>query len=179
MHIPQPEWLPTLVRRNDFKSNEDFIEALYERFKTDFIHRTTKYRGSLVTLKRFPMTDTKEEDFWHLMKGKDDTDPEKLNYYRCERMVWARAIIEAVPSEYILEWEERRNGDSRIHLLLDYGPYNYLVVLTKTKRSYILWTGRPVPKNEIDKLHGRYEGAKKISAATSKSGGTLTPSTLR
>ena len=113
---------------------------------------TTPFR-----LKRHPVEQNKEATFWHLTTTGKDESTRITDFRRCERIRWPRAIIVHTENNpEIKVWEEKSNGDTRV--LLWFEGIEYLVVLSKRKEYYLLWTAYPVERSHSRrKLNERYE----------------------
>lgn len=158
MTITPPIWLPKLVELSDYQGDFlAYIEAVYSHFRVDFVDSTPVFDSTPFKLKRHPMDQGKEATFWHLTTtGKDEATREH-DLRRCERIRWPRAIIEnAEKTVDIKIWEEKVKGDKRV--LLWFERLSYLVVLSKRKGYFLLWTAYPVDYGHSRrKLNARYE----------------------
>ncbi len=115
-----------------------YLDALYGKFKTDFIDTKPCFHGTKLGLKRHPLSEGKEATFWHLISGGKDEATREIDIRRCERVAWARAVIDNAGDPSIREWKNERKGGQRICLWLE--DHEYLVVLAD-RGSYLLpWT---------------------------------------
>lgn len=65
--------LPPLVKYEEFTSDEEFLDALYEYLKQDFVLSKPIYKDSRIRLKRFPLRNNREATFYHITTtGKDE-----------------------------------------------------------------------------------------------------------
>ena len=62
-----PDWLPPLVLLQEYNGDwNQYIEAVYDYFKVDFIDSKPQFHGITIRLKRYPLLDGKEATFWHI-----------------------------------------------------------------------------------------------------------------
>lgn len=134
-----PDWLPPLVYLQDYGGQwEQYIEAVYGYFKSDFIDSRPQFGDKPVELKRYPLLEGKEATFWHITsEGKEETQ-RVPDLRRCEMIRWPRPIIEHYDDKAIKCWPNRRSGDKRITLWLY--DQDYVVVLAQRKNYFLLWT---------------------------------------
>jgi hypothetical protein len=138
------DWLPPLVLRNDFDSDEAYGEALYGWFKNDFIDSLPTWPGKRVGLKRLPLMRGRVATFYHFLTGGEDEAARGIDYLRCERIRWPRPTMETFPDrrptaeDRIIWWMNQRRGEWRYLLALP--DFSYLVVVA-VRREYVLpWT---------------------------------------
>lgn len=126
-------WLPDLVA---YDSNWDsYSEVLYKEYIETYRNGVPiVFNGKLVTAPRQPEFYGKSESFWHIIGGKDNI-PDKD---RCERIRWARAIIENVNDEAVSVLFEKRGRRKTTILWLR--EYDYVVILDERKEYYLLKT---------------------------------------
>jgi len=156
------DWLPPLVLLEDHGGNWDqYLNALYNFFRQDFIDSSPTLEGMRVALKRHPIEKGKEATFWHLIsEGKSEKD-RLPDLRRCERIRWPRPIIEHHDRLTIKFWETERKGEKRICLWFE--SEQYLVVLARRRSYVILWTAYLVTKTHTKmKLKKEYEASKKL-----------------
>ncbi|MEI6747489.1 MAG: hypothetical protein WCL34_16120 [Methylococcaceae bacterium] len=150
------EWLPELVLFNDYGGNwERYLAAIYQHFCDDFVDNKPSFQGVRLGLKRHPVIDGKEATFWHMISEGEKEADRIPNFRRCERIRWAKPVIES-DGKYVKIWREPRNSENRIHLWLE--SASYLVVLNE-RNGYILpWTAYVVEReHEKAKLNKRWE----------------------
>ena len=150
-------WLPTLVLFEDYGGNwEDYLDALFEFFKNDFIYTRPTYNGKPLRLKRYPMTDGKEATFWHIISSGNIEADRTTDLRRCERIRWPRPIIERSADPLIKVWKNRRNSKIRVCLWLE--SCEYLAILDARADYHIFWTAYPVTENHRKrKLQNEFE----------------------
>ncbi len=126
-------WLPDLVA---YDSNWDsYSEILYKEYIETYRNGVSiVFNGKPVTAPRQPEFYGKSESFWHIIGGKDNI-PDKG---RCERIRWARAIIENADDEAVSVLFERRG--KRKTTILWLREYDYVVILDERKDYYLLKT---------------------------------------
>lgn len=150
------EWLPELVLFNDYSGNwAHYLAVIYQHFRDDFVENKPSFQGVRLGLKKHPVIDGKEATFWHMI-SEGEKEAERIpNFRRCERIRWAKSVIER-DGDPVKIWREPRNGENRIHLWLE--SESYLVVLNE-RNGYILpWTAYVVEReHEKTKLNRRWE----------------------
>jgi hypothetical protein len=159
------DWLPELVLLESVKGNwENYLEAIYDCFKQDFIDNRPVFEGKKLALKRHPLSLGKEATFWHLI-SEGRTEEERVpDMRRCERIRWPKPIIENSRDTVIKCWKNVRRGKTRICLWLE--QHDYLLVLAERKGYLLLWTGYLVIKHhQKRKLQKEYEKYLKKSKA--------------
>lgn len=147
-----PELLPFTLYNGDW---EQYLEALYECFKKDFIRSKPIFNGIKLALKKHPLSKNKEATFWHIIsEGKIENERTPC-MRRCERIKWPKPVIENSQELFIKVWQEPKNGEDRIHLWFE--SEAYLVVLAKRKDYILLWTAYVVEqKHQREKLNKRW-----------------------
>ena len=129
--------LPNLVKYEQFVSENDFYDALYEYFKQDFIYTKPIYQGQELRLKREPYRNGREATFYHITTKGADEEHRNLDIPRAERIRWIKPIIES-DDETLLIWENKRKRDENI--LIFYEKENFLIILRKRRNGLIFWT---------------------------------------
>lgn len=153
----RPTWLPDLVLLADANGNwDDYLELIYDYFKTDFIQNRPLFEGKNLALKRHPLSNGKEATFWHFISEGNEEDKRIPDLRRCERIRWPKPIIENSSDDRIKVWRNERKGETRICLWVE--SQEYLVILAD-RRGYILpWTAYPVTlSHRKRKLKKEYE----------------------
>lgn len=155
-----PDWLPSLIPYADFGGDwNKFIEEIYDCFKRDFLddfnRRTLEFESVRLSLRRHPLVRGKEASFWHLISTGDIEDDRLLDFDRCERIAWARAIINNASDSAIKRWENTRGNNTNICLWLE--SEDYLIVLGKRNGYVLLLTAYCVEEYKRKKLNREYE----------------------
>lgn len=148
------DWLPELLRREDFPNDREHIKAAYACFVRDFIDSQPRLLSKEVKSKRWEPKDGMDHSFWHCVEEKIKGAPvSEMNRVPktalVERIRWPRPVIEHIASSpCVLAWKEvyRGHGTSkRVHLLLE--SRGYVVVLDPRGKGpdgepayYFLWT---------------------------------------
>jgi len=163
----KPDWLPELIRLEGFDGNDNkyeaYFNALYDVFKNDFIDNIPSYRGKNVGLLSKGTSQGKNNNFWHIVTKKEYNIPnlhERPPYIRrCERIKWPRAIIENIPNQQILIWNELDANNIKEHLWLR--NFDYVVVLIDKKSYYLFLTAYYVDsghyRRNLQKRYDRYK----------------------
>lgn len=169
------DWLPDLLLLETYDSKDKYIEVLYEYFHLDFIVRAPMFRGTKISLKKYPLSeDGKEATFWHLITEGHIERNRILDIRRCERIRWPRPIIENCELNEIKIWKNKRKGENRICIWFENAEY--LVILAERKGYTLLWTAYPViMEHRKKKLNKEYE--EYLKAGDAHKGGAVTPST--
>src|SRR5688572_6472060 len=102
---PPPAWLPELVVLSDYGGDwQQYLAAIYQCFRQDFILTAPAYPGRRFALKRHPLLRDKEATFWHLI-SEGSIEADRLpDLRRCERIRWPRAMIERMGSDDVYVW---------------------------------------------------------------------------
>ncbi len=155
-----PDWLPSLIAYADFGGDwNKFIEEVYECFKRDFLddfnQRKLIFEGVPLNLRRHPLVKNKEASFWHLVSTGDIEDDRLIDFDRCERIAWARAIINNANDAKVKRWENIRGSNTNVCLWLE--SENYMVVLGKRNGYFLLLTAYCVANYKREKLNKEYE----------------------
>lgn len=129
--------LPALVKYDQFTSDEEFLNTLYEYFKQDFVLTKPKYKGQELRLKRIPIRDGREATFYHITTTGKDENNRTLDIPRAERIRWIKPIIEAT-DKTLLIWENTRKKEENI--LIYHEKENFLIVLRKRTNGLMFWT---------------------------------------
>jgi len=133
------DWLPETIELSDHQGNWRAYEAaVYAAFMTDFVSSKPLFRGKALALKRHPVVKDKEATYWHIISdGKDEQD-RIPNLRRCERIKWAKAVVEHADDPAVKIWVVPNGSEKRIHLWLEEACY--LVVLAQRQTYIIFWT---------------------------------------
>ncbi|MRD48673.1 hypothetical protein GHT07_15395 [Caenimonas koreensis DSM 17982] len=140
------DWLPELIHFHDHgKDWATYEAALYEAFKDDFVHAKPVYRGTALSMKRIPISKGKEATFWHIISDGADEANRLINFRRCERIRWARALVENSEKPEVKMWVAEKSHENRIHLWLEEDDF---VVVIADRGTYLLfWTAYHVDRD--------------------------------
>ncbi len=157
------DWLPEKILRQTFQSDFDFLKAVEEAYKNDFVRGIVCFRETPVKRKTYPTRHNGEDSsFWHITTCGYSENSRIRSYDRCERIRWPKAVIENEKDSLINVWEEGKR--LLLHFRLSESPLSemdYLVILEKRNKYYVLWTAYPV-----DRKHTRQKLLKRFRAAT-------------
>lgn len=147
-------WLPGLLRKADYRNEDDFISAAYAIYARDFIESSPMLLSKKVKSKRWEPKEGMDHSFWHCVeekiKGVPVCEENRIpKQALVERIRWPRPVIEHVAkSPDVIAWKEIYRGHGtveRVHLLLD--SQQYVVVLdprgkdeSGNPKYYFLWT---------------------------------------
>lgn len=160
----KPSWLPDLV---NFNGNWDqFLQAIYDIFKSDFIKRQPLFRGVPVKILISKLSEGKEETFWHLISEGKTEENRDTDLERCKRIRWPKAIIVKSDAEKIIQiWETNRGRDRRVLIRLIFTDNDYLVVLIPRKGKIYLLTAYLITwPHHKENLRREYEAFKANAA---------------
>lgn len=159
--MPLPAWLPELIELPAHGGDWGaYLEAVYKEFCKGFRGAAFEFRGKRVGLKRYPVIDGKEATFWHFISQGNVEEDRVPDIRRCERIGWARAILDNVEDEGLLVWTEEVKGDQRILIWCE--DASYLVVLADRGEYVLPWTAYPVEhEHQKRKLRNRHAAAQK------------------
>ncbi len=156
-----PPWLPPKLESASYSSTDELLSAAYDCFREDFVVSSGSllYNGILVRLPRLPSYDGFHETFLHIVsQEKKNIHCRLYDSERCSRIPWIKPIIENNHEATIKKWKNRRKGNNRHLLWLE--SAEYLVVLTRRKREFLLWTAYVVnqshSKRKLTKEYQNY-----------------------
>jgi len=167
-------WLPKLLEQDNFATDQEWIDAAYAIFESDFLTTVQKFQNKNIGTKALPEYDGyysgKNGTFRHLMtKGPDEQD-RKTVWERVSRVGWPRPIIERLETHEIKVWENTRKSSGKSWVLA-LSDFSYKVVLVprrnaKTGEEYfLLWAAYPMifnnDKAKLRKEYDRYRQAQK------------------
>lgn len=161
--------LPGLIELNDFGGNfTDYLKAVYEIFKEDFVDSKPVFRGKRLGLKRYPLVEDKEYTFYHMTHEGDIENDRLPDLRRMERIAWPRPMIDDSEHEYLKVWRNTRrgNGGTKSRILILHEAEGYIVILDD-RGDYILpWTAYLIKgERSMQKKLREYEKYKKAEAA--------------
>jgi len=133
-----PSWLPPLIKFNDYDGWDDYLLAIHEVFRRDFIQSKPVFDGLSVFIRHEPKFKDKEYTFWHVTSEGESEEDRIPDLRRCERIGWIRAIIDNANCEEVKVWEQVKKRRLRVYLWLH--QFDYLIVLTKATEFYFLVT---------------------------------------
>ena len=163
--------LPELIALPDYGGDwHSYIEAVYEAFEQDFLFSRPIFRGVILKLKRHPLFQDKAYTFYHMTHKGEKEDEREPDLRRCERIKWAKPVIEDCDTWKLKVWPQVRKGKDRIciWLGLDNEP-DYIIILDLRKNGDIyIWTAFTLEYNheKQKKLREYQEYVKKAKAAS-------------
>lgn len=162
--MADPGWLPPLLVLNDYGGDWGrYVEAVYGRFRADFVERTAQFRGEPVRVGT-QLIDGKERTFWHVISEGNVEQERRPDLRRCERIGWIREMIEHENDEAIVSWPQSRGAKQRHVVWLRHA--DFAVILEKRPGCWWLWTAYPTERPHTQKkLIREYEEWKKANAA--------------
>ena len=140
------DWLPDLITLADYNGRwEDYVEALYGIFATDFLKGAPTLNGKPIEFRRDGKPyKGKDWAFWYLTCdhpcGYLKEEDWEINLRRCERIAWIRLLIAGY--EYgaagVVGWFQVRRRQERLAIALD--DFSYIVILRDTSCEFLLIT---------------------------------------
>ncbi|MGF2412239.1 MAG: hypothetical protein ACQUYJ_07930, partial [Ferruginibacter sp.] len=122
--------LPDLVLLDDFGGDyEKYIQHVYGIFREDFESgKKIFFRGLILKLKYNPMFQGKACTFYHMTHEGEDEQDRKPDIRRCERLAWAKPVIENCDRLGLKVWPQKRKGKNRICIWVELeGEPDYIV----------------------------------------------------
>lgn len=161
--------LPELIELNEYGGNiTEYLEAVYQVFKEDFVDSKPVYRGKRLGLKKHPFVEDKEYTFYHMTHEGDVETDRTPDLRRMERIAWPRPMIDHSEHEYLKVWKNTRRGrgGTKTRILILHERERYLVVLDD-RGDYILpWTAYLIRgRTQLQKHLKEYEQYKNAEAA--------------
>lgn len=134
--------LPELILLETFGGNYSrFIDAVYKVFENDFINHKTIFRGEELRMKWHPVFQDRAYTFYHMTHKGEDEHNREPDLRRCERIPWARQVIENCDSWDLKIWPQKRKGETRICIWLELEDEpDYFVIIAIRKDYKLLWT---------------------------------------
>lgn len=158
--------IPALVE-NTYSSYQDYEQAVYQYFLSDFANKTLFFRGKKICHKRLPLRKNMSGTFWHIVQSGDNEEEKLPDLDRYKTIRYPFFILENCIDncENLLTWDKEINGKKRI--LIYCKTKKYLVILEDRADYIIFWTSYPVkgPRRQT-KLENEYLEFKKANSAS-------------
>lgn len=125
------DWLPDLMLEEHYPDWDTYEAALFQTFFNNFHVNPPSIKGMGFRLLAEPKVNGRHHTFWHFISV--DTyqgcpqEKRVIRKERCERIGWARAILDKVGTDEVCAWKEIIGGHARPHIALP--DFSYLVVL--------------------------------------------------
>lgn len=133
-----PEWLPPLLRLQDFNGNwQKYIDAVFAIFYRDFLENRAHFSGKPVACRGQPLVKGKEEGFWHCVSEGPFEDQRLPDLRRCESIPWIKAILSQQQAPEVQVWYARKRREMRAYV---WYREEYLIVLGVRKSYFQLIT---------------------------------------
>lgn len=155
-------WLPELLLFEDYNGDwNNYLEAIYEVFKRDFIDSKPDFFGREMRLKRHPVSNGKEATFWHFISEGKNEDERTPDMRRCERIRWPKPFIESADDGAKVKWWSNKRG-AETRILLTAEDFSYVVILADRGNYILPWTAYYLDKpHRRIKLRKEYEEFRK------------------
>jgi hypothetical protein len=134
-----------------------YIDAIYCVFENDFVKTKPLFRGKRLALKYHPEFQGRAYTFYHMTHvGKDEADRQP-DLRRCERIPYARPVIERCDFWKLKIWPQKRGNKNRLCIWLERGEEPDYFVILDIRTNYILpWTAF-VARHEHEKRKKKKE----------------------
>jgi len=134
--------LPDLIELNEHGGHwGSYIEVVYAIFELDFIKSKPYFNGKPLKLKYYPIVDGKAYTFYHMTHKGNDEQNREPDLRRCERIGWAKPVIEKNKTWELKIWPQIRNGKNRLCIWLEMANEPDYFVILDVRNDYILpWT---------------------------------------
>ncbi|MBJ6107890.1 hypothetical protein JAO73_02625 [Hymenobacter sp. BT523] len=152
--------LPACLFLDSYGGNfAEYIEAVYQAFRKDFVLTRPVFRGKALRLKRFPITSGWEATFYHLTHEGSDEQNRTPCFRRCERISWLKPLIEQCDALNLKVWPQIRKGKKRICIWLELANEpDHLIILDDREEYLLPWTAYPITyANQKRKKQKEYE----------------------
>jgi len=163
--------LPDLILLEDFSGNyQFFIDAVYKVFESDFVKSKPHFRGTKLGLKKHPEYQERAYTFYHMTHTGEDEQNREPDLRRCERIPWAKPVIENCDKWKLKVWEQERKGEKRICIWLEFEDEPDYIIILNIRKDYILpWTAYVLEYgNQKRKKQKEYEEWLKTQKTPSK-----------
>jgi hypothetical protein len=137
--------LPPLIPYDQAAPWQPYEDQIFAVFCNDFLSNCPKIGGRGVGIESHPEVNGKHRTFWHLISEGMPEPLRTLDYERCARIAWPRAMIVAAPHAELRCWRNTRG--TRRNLLIAVADFSYLIVLAERKGYYFLWTAYFISAN--------------------------------
>jgi len=136
--------LPELIQ---FTGNwESYVECVYQAFLDDIVNSDPMFQGLPVRSQYRPPTQNKHFGFWHLISEGAKEEERIPDLRRCERIRWINYLITNAERVAQISWWENRRG-SNTHVVIWHELENFVVILAKRNRYYLLKTAYCAERN--------------------------------
>lgn len=135
--------LPKMVCLTDCGGNvPKYLELLYSIFTNDFISTSNRFNSHPVYLKRnSPPYNGWHYTFYHITHSGPDETHRTPDMRRCERVPWAKPVVNSGESWGLKIWEQTRGHKDRVCIWLEQKDApDYFVILEERQNFYLLWT---------------------------------------
>ena len=163
--------LPEMILLEHFSGDfKRFIDAVYMVFQHDFVNHKTRFRGEELRLKWHPVYQDKSYTFYHMTHKGEDEQNREPDLRRCERIPWARPVIEYCDQWNLKIWPQKRKGSNRLCIWLEFEDEpDYFIVLDVRENYKLLWTAFVAEyDHEKRKKQKEYEGWLKTQKSPDK-----------
>lgn len=161
--------LPELITLEEFSGNfANYLEAVYEIFRNDYVKNKPVFQGRQLALKKYPMFHDKEATFWHMTSSGESEEERDPDLRRMERIKWSSKMINESEHPYLKVWRNTRPGNQE-SILIWHDAEKFLVVL-RDRGEYILpWTtyvvDQPNRERRLMKEYKEFIASKKAETA--------------
>jgi hypothetical protein len=134
--------LPALILLSFYEGDyTKYIAVVYEVFKRDFVLSKPNFRGQQLRLKFHPEYEGKAYTFYHMTHEGEDEQNRTPDLRRCERMPWAKPVIENCDKWQLKVWPQKRGSHNRLCIWLERElEPDYFIILDVRKNYLLPWT---------------------------------------
>lgn len=138
MEITLPELILLAAYGGDYHL---FIESVYATFEKDFILYKPSFRGKSLRLKYHPAFQGKAYTFYHMTHIGNNENDRIPDLRRCERIPFARPVIEKCDNWELKIWPQKRGNKNRLCIWLErQDEPDYFVILDVRDKYILPWT---------------------------------------
>lgn len=134
--------LPPIILLSSYGGDyEKYIAAVYTLFKKDFVDTKPVFRGTRLRLKYHSKYEGKDYTFYHMTHSGQNEQDRNPDLRRCERLPWAKPVIENSDQWQLKIWPQKRGSYNRLCIWLErQDEPDYFVILDTRKNYFLLWT---------------------------------------
>lgn len=150
--------LPMRLTYDMFNENlAQYIKALYNIFKKDFIDNKPSFQGKPVDIIHEQFFQGKERSFWHIISSGQEDVTRELDSDRCSRLPWVRPFIDENGScdnyRFWIKWFDKTKKD-RYYIWCT--AVNYMVILEDRNTHFKLITAYKVMNYNVNRYMKEY-----------------------
>jgi len=164
--------LPPIIEISSYGGDwDEYIKVIYNVFRNDFIVNGIMFHGKRLRIKKYPYVNGKEGTFYHFTHEGMIESKRTPSLRRCERIPWAKPVIENCDCWKLKIWPQKRKSKNRICIWLERnGEPDYIIILDVRKKYTLPWTAFTLDYNhqKQKKLNEYNEYIQKTKTARKK-----------